>query len=1088
MPTSEPGKECVGMRDISAADIAHALARNGNKLILPTPEQQAIIESRHFGPTVIIAGAGSGKTETISQRVLWLVANGVATPDQILGLTFTRKAASELTTRIRTRLRQLKLAGLLPDDPATGRAVDISVDVSTYHSYAGRTLSAHGIRMGIDTDGEPLGEAAAWQMGAEIVHSFEELLRPIRHKPNHVIDALLTLSSELGEHNQSVDVLRNYLEERETQFLASSSQKSNDDVRKAIEVLQERIALLPMLEKLDRTKLELGQLSFNDQMAYAAQLVESVPEIGVIERAKYSVVLLDEYQDTSYSQVRFLSSLFGNHEHHVTAVGDPNQAIYGWRGASAATLETFADHFGSTTKTFDLLTTWRNEKRILEVANRVVEYGAELTGTSRNVKALGPRPGAGEGDLRVSLYPTMQDEAEAIAAQFSELWNAPERLALPAEERSTFAVLLRVKSYIPAIEAALRARGLKTEVVGMSGLIHVPEIADIIALLRTLVFPDSGTALARLILGPRLALGAKDIAALGRYSQSRARKSEVNHARKLEEVIDTGGDSAVMESDDFATGSIIEALAEINDAPAHEFSAEGLHRLKEFSHELAGLRREAYGSLTDIVLAAERFLRFDTELLVRDGHELGRRHIEKFLDEAAAFSKSGANLSAFLQWLDTAEEREGGLKPAQVSVSHDAVQILTVHNSKGAEWDVVAVPGLVEDLFPNKGRSDSWLKYSGSLPIALRGDRLQFHDFEFPAGNPAPAEIKKALTRFEEGWALKKHAEELRLGYVAFTRAKSHLLLSATYFREGSTALAPSVLFSLAHDYLATHSPESISLVAEVPAENPLLAHPPKAQWPSTSARVHEIQESAERVRAAKVIPLEQLANLAANIDEQSYLDDAHALLRELQERREAISVYLPERLSVSTLVALRENPTELALAIRRPMPRHTDRYAARGTEFHLWLERHFESETLFDDDLFEPEPLIDTTLKELQDKWLASPWATKQPHEVEAGFEMVIEGTVLKGRIDAVYKDGDQYEVIDWKTGRTKSGDDLESASIQLAMYRLAYARLHEIPLANIRAGFYYVASGEMIYRDQLSEENEIAAIIQSVKPELGE
>jgi DNA helicase-2/ATP-dependent DNA helicase PcrA len=1070
------------MRNISAAEIARALARDGGKLILPTPEQELIIESRHFGPTVIIAGAGSGKTETISQRVLWLVANGIVKPEQILGLTFTRKAASELTARIRTRLRQLKVAGLLPDDPSTGRAVDISVDVSTYHSYAGRTLGTHGIRMGIDTDGEPLGEAAGWQMASEIVGSFDELLRPIGHKPPHVIDALIHLSGEFGEHNQSAQVLLSYLEELEAKFLLHTAQKSNEEVRTAIAVLQERIALIPMLEKLERTKLELGQLSFNDQMAYAAQLVESVPEIGEIERAKYPVVLLDEYQDTSYSQVRFLSSLFGHGNHHVTAVGDPNQAIYGWRGATAATLETFSEHFGAETKTFDLLTTWRNDRAILEIANRVVEHGAALVGSSRNVKTLGPRPNALAGDLRVALYPTLNDEAQEIARQFQQLWNDPARLALPSEKRSTFAVLLRVKSYIPEIEAALRAHGLKTEVVGMSGLIHVPEIADIIALLRTLVFPDSGTALARLILGPRLALGAKDLAALGRYSQSLARASEANHAKKLEEAIDTGGDSAVMESDDFSNGSIIEALANIVDAPAQDFSPEGLRRLREFSQELTALRREAYGSLTDIVLAAERFLRLDTELLVRDGQELGRRHIEKFLDEAAAFSKSGANLSAFLGWLDTAEEREGGLKPAQISVSHDAVQILTVHNSKGAEWDVVAVPGLVADLFPNKGRSDSWLKYSGSLPIALRGDRLQFNDFEFPdSANCTPAEIKKALARFEESWALKKHAEELRLGYVAFTRAKSHLLLSATYFREGSKAVNPSILFTLAHYYLAEQNPAAISIASELPTENPLLTNPPKAQWPVTSKRATEIRASADLVKNAKQLSLEELESIAT-ANEKEFLDDAHALLRELHERSQEIEVYLPQRLSVSTLVALRENPSELALAIRRPMPRHTDRYAARGTEFHLWLERHFESETLFDDDLFEPEPLVDITLKELQDKWLASPWAAKQPHEVEAGFEMVIEGVVLKGRIDAIYKDGDRYEVIDWKTGRTKSGEDLESASIQLAMYRLAYAKLHGIELSKIRAGFYYVASGEMIYRDELSEEEEIAAIIQSV------
>ena len=1073
-------------REITSLDIAQALHQAGGRLIKPTDEQRAIIESKEFGPTVIIAGAGSGKTETMSQRVLWLVANGIVRPDEILGLTFTRKAASELATRIRQRLHQLRKVGLLPKDEENGQNLDISVDVSTYHSYAGRTLATHGIRMGIDTDIEPMGEAAAWQMAAQIVNSFVELPRPIFHKPNFVIDAVLQLSGELGEHNQSIDTLRELLLELEGRFLAIQTPKSNEDFRKALAVVQERIALLPMLEKVDQHRIEIGQLTFNDQMAYAAKLVEEIPEIGQLERAKYPVVLLDEYQDTSYSQVRFLSALFSDESgHHVTAVGDPNQAIYGWRGASAATLETFDSHFAGKSSHFDLLTTWRNDQRILELANLVVGHTAAISGASNSVKALTARPGAGAGEVRCGLYVTLSDEAEAIAENFKELWFAPERLAAPIEKRSTFAVLLRVKSYIPAIEAALRARGIKTEVVGISGLIHLPEIADILALLRTITYPDSGTSLARLLLGPRVALGAKDLAALGKYSREIARASQSDRATRLEEIIESG-DQSVLESDDFATGSIIEALEYIDLANPNDFSSEGLARLIQLRDELTAFRREAHGSLTDIIIAAERFLRLDTELLVRDGNELGRRHIDKFLDESATFDRTGANLASFLQWIETAEEREGGLKPAQITTSHDAVQILTIHNSKGAEWDVVAIPGLIEDVFPNKGKSNSWLKYAGSLPIALRGDHLQFHDFEFPPSDAAtPTEVKKAIDAFEKEWNLKKRFEELRLGYVAFTRAKSHLFLSATYFRDGSSALAQSELFTLAHDYLQSDSPELISLPTEIPAENPDLIEPRTSIWPQQNLRAHEVRASARRVRDATPLDLNSPTPINLIPADSELLDDARALVQEMRSRERYTKVYLPQRLSVSTLIALEEDPAALALAIRRPMPRHIDTYAKRGTEFHLWLERRFAANTLFDDEIFELNPENDLPLKELQEKWLASPWANRTPYEVEAGFETVIHGVVLRGRIDAIYREGDQYEVIDWKTGRVRSDQELASASIQLAMYRLAYSKLHNIPIENIRAAFHYVGDGQTIYREHLSRDEEIAAIIASIEIE---
>ena len=141
----------------SAVEIARKLKGVGAKVHEPHPDQVKIIESSHLGPAIIKAGAGSGKTETMSARVVWLVANKIVSPDQILGLTFTRKAAGELANRIRTRLRQLKLAGLLETD-SESKPIDLAVAVSTYHSYAGRVLSEHGLRLGIDTDTDPIGE------------------------------------------------------------------------------------------------------------------------------------------------------------------------------------------------------------------------------------------------------------------------------------------------------------------------------------------------------------------------------------------------------------------------------------------------------------------------------------------------------------------------------------------------------------------------------------------------------------------------------------------------------------------------------------------------------------------------------------------------------------------------------------------------------------------------------------------------------------------------------------------------------------------------------------------------------------------
>ena len=189
----------------SALWIAEQIAKAGGKFLEPTEEQRRIIESKHWGPTIVIAGAGSGKTETMSQRVLWLVVNGVVKPDQILGLTFTRKAAGELASRIRKRLRQLQSVGALPLDSDTRQSLDLTVEVSTYHSYAGRVLTEHGIRLGVDAQAAPLGEAAAWMLFNSVVASAEKQEFEIENSLDWAVGKVMQLSSQIGEHAVDID-------------------------------------------------------------------------------------------------------------------------------------------------------------------------------------------------------------------------------------------------------------------------------------------------------------------------------------------------------------------------------------------------------------------------------------------------------------------------------------------------------------------------------------------------------------------------------------------------------------------------------------------------------------------------------------------------------------------------------------------------------------------------------------------------------------------------------------------------------------------------------------------------------------------
>ncbi len=1082
----------------SAKKIAELLRESGVAMHDPTEEQAAIIESWPLTPSVVIAGAGSGKTETMSARVLWLVANGLVRPDEVLGLTFTRKAAGELAIRIRTRLRQLRTAGLLPHDSQHRGSLDIAVQVATYHSYAGRVLSEHSIRMGIDSGVEPIGEAAAWQIANTIVKNFDQSDYRFTSSLKSIVESVMDLSAAMGEHSRSAEEIRAITNPMLKKFASLSGKSSNKEVRDAIEKINERLAILPMVEAYDRYRFERGLLTFNDQMSLAATLVEKFPDISSLEKSKYKVVLLDEYQDTSYSQVRFLSALFGQ-GHGVTAVGDPHQAIYGWRSASSQTLATFAPTFigpsGATCNQYSLLTTWRNDARILDLANRAVDEINLASGKVASVGRLALSKRAGVGELLAGQFETMEMEAIAVADHIARYWFADGQSGARSLAKNTCAVLVRTRKYIEEIESALRARGIPVEVVGLGGLIHVPEVADILALLRTLTFPDSGSSLLRLLTGPRLNLGPRDLAALGKFTRNRSYNDEASSRTDTLISLLEQGSAANLEADDFAVGSAIESLELLDMLIAgkkyleHGFSDDGFARLVKFAAELRLLRRYLGGSITDAILEAERFLSLDTEVLVRDGWQSGRKHLDAFLDEASKFQRNGGTLFTFLEWLKIADKEEGGLKPTSVDVSTDAVQILTIHAAKGSEWDCVAVPGLVARNFPSSGKaSDHWLKDSGALPIELRGDSAQLHDFEFPrdantaSGSGATySETKKALEESYRYWNSRRHEEELRLAYVAFTRAKSSLLCTSSWFVTGAGAVDPSELYIWAAETAASHSTESLISIMEKPeGKNPTIDTPRTAEWPRQISIESTIRESAELVRGAKPFDFTQVP--LADEEISSWASDATALINESAAIAAPLTIALPDRLSVSTLIALSQNPEALALSLRRPMPNHIDKYARRGTEFHLWVEKQFTDPLLFGDEVFDSADPFDEDsipLKELQDKWLASAWGSQRPIAVEVPFETVLAGTLLRGRIDAVYRDGDKYEVVDWKTGRAKSGDDLEVAAIQLAMYRLAYSKLYKIELSKISAAFHYIGDNQTVRPADLYDEAQLTALI---------
>jgi DNA helicase-2/ATP-dependent DNA helicase PcrA len=410
----------------SAQSIADAL---GNPP--PTAEQRAVIQAP-MRPLLVVAGAGSGKTETMASRVVWLVANGHVEPDQVLGLTFTRKAATELAERIGRRLRRLRHVGMWvpPQDQEDAEVLGGTPTVSTYHSYAGRLVREHALLLGVEPESRLLSEAAAWQFAAEVVERHDGPMEDVPFAASTVINAVVDLAGEMAEHLLVPADLRRLIDQLEQRVVAlpkgaSRARALPKVVSDAMTALRARRQVLPLVDGYLELKRSRDALDFADQMALAATLSQRFPDIGSMERQRFRAVLLDEFQDTSEAQLVLLRHLFVARDEpvSVTAVGDPNQSIYGWRGASATTLTRFPREFvdaGGDADVLPLSTSWRNDTAILLAAN--LTSGPLRARSTVDVEVLRPRPDAGTGRVLAARLATTEDEAAHLAGWIAHRW------------------------------------------------------------------------------------------------------------------------------------------------------------------------------------------------------------------------------------------------------------------------------------------------------------------------------------------------------------------------------------------------------------------------------------------------------------------------------------------------------------------------------------------------------------------------------------------------------------------------------------------------------------------------------------------
>ncbi|MET7638344.1 UvrD-helicase domain-containing protein [Streptomyces sp. NPDC005438] len=804
-------------------------------LDIPFTTEQLDCVTAPAAPQVIVAGAGSGKTTVMAARVVWLVGTGQVDPERVLGLTFTNKAAGELADRVR---RALLRAEVLDTDPADPDDTPGEPLISTYHAFAGRLIKDHGLRLGIEPTARLLADATRFQLAAAVLTSATGPFHHLTGTLAHHVEELLALDSELAEHLVTPAQLRAHDQELLDQL--DQHQLSNDRLRRVPDAARARLELLGLVEEYRSRKRARDLLDFGDQIAYAATLARDVPEVGRQLREEFAVVLLDEYQDTSVAQRVLLSHLFagppgtGGSGHPVTAVGDPCQSIYGWRGASVANLDDFPHHFplpdGTPAPRHTLSENRRSGGRLLHLAN---ELAAPLRQLHQGVHPLRPAPDAEHhGRVRCALLPTHAEELDWLADHLRHLVHT-------GTPPGQIAVLCRTATDFAAIQASLVDREVPVEVVGLSGLIHLPEVADLLAVCEVLQDPTANASLVRLLTGPRWRIGPRDLALLGRRARllvaTGQTSADDDPGQRLADAVE-GVDPAEVTSLADALDTFLDTShgPEPGDHPDHlPFSTEARIRFAHLAAELRDLRRSLADPLMDVLHRVLSVTGLEVELAASPQALAARRRetLHSFLDVAAGFASldGETTLLAFLGFLRTAARHDKGLDNS-LPGGEDTVKVLTAHKAKGLEWDVVAVPGLVHKQFPNTRGRESWLSRPGVLPHPLRGDAATL-----PAVHEWTAKDRK---RYDAESTEHQSVEELRLGYVAFTRPRSLLLASGHWWGpQQKRPRGPSSFLEAVRQH-CERGPEfgEVEHWADPPGpdeENPALAQPARDRdWP----------------------------------------------------------------------------------------------------------------------------------------------------------------------------------------------------------------------------------------------------------------
>jgi DNA helicase-2/ATP-dependent DNA helicase PcrA len=650
------------LAEVPAADPGLAALLDGLN-----PEQRRAV-THGEGPLLVVAGAGTGKTEVITRRIAWLVATRRARPSEILGLTFTDKAAAEM---------QFRVDQLVPYGFA-------DTAISTFHAFGDRLIREFAFELGMAPDARVLSRAETVVFLRERLFELGlDAYRPLGD-PTRFLGALAMLFARCRDEDVSparyrahADLLAARAADAASQLTGTPDADPAD--REAAAALAElavrQAELAGAYERYMALLAEHGSIDFGDQVSLALRLLRESASVRATVQGRFRYILVDEFQDTNPVQSALVALLAERHR-NITVVGDDDQSIYRFRGAAISNILEFRDRQRGA-RTVVLRRNYRSTAPILDAARRLIRFNdpdrlETRVGISKQLTA--ERPSAGALPVRHLVFATGSEEADWIAADFRR------RIEAGARPRD-LAVLVRANADAGPILRSLNVAGIAWRFAGASGLYGRPEVRLLLSVLRAVGEPDAGPDAYALAASEVYGVPSEDLSLV----MGVARRQ---HRSAWAVMVEAEARPASLELSPVGRGAVTRLVGDLRRLGelAHARPAgEVLYAFLRDSGWLAELAGAGTAAAEETLANIARFF------------DIVRARSALLADERAVF------LAPHLGILIEAGDDPAAADP---DPDLDAVAVMTVHKAKGLEFPVVVLPGLVAGRFPSAARRE----------------------------------------------------------------------------------------------------------------------------------------------------------------------------------------------------------------------------------------------------------------------------------------------------------------------------------------------------------------------------------------------